>query len=94
MSLTITFFLGFGYKSITKKVILNEKRNWNWVCFSECKDPKKRAESYQKHMDLDINPCGASFDWYKVTDSIKKLKHNELLFQKLQNTLSLLPGIL
>jgi predicted enzyme related to lactoylglutathione lyase len=40
--------------------------------FFKCKDPKKVTEWYQKHLGLDTNPYGASFEWYESTDSTKK----------------------
>ena len=31
--------------------------------FFKCKDPKKMTEWYQKHLGLNTNPYGATFDW-------------------------------
>jgi len=40
--------------------------------FFKCKDPNKIKEWYQKHLGLDTNPYGASFEWYEEPDSTKK----------------------
>jgi predicted enzyme related to lactoylglutathione lyase len=40
--------------------------------FFKCKDPQKITEWYQKHLGLDVNPYGATFEWYENTDSTKK----------------------
>ncbi|MCX6189387.1 MAG: VOC family protein [Bacteroidetes bacterium] len=40
--------------------------------FFKCKDPKKTTEWYQKHLGLDTNPYGGTFEWYESTDSKKK----------------------
>ncbi|KQS32356.1 glyoxalase [Pedobacter sp. Leaf194] len=40
--------------------------------FFKCKDPKKITEWYKKHLGLDTNPYGASFEWFEKDDSTKK----------------------
>lgn len=40
--------------------------------FFKCKDPKKITEWYQKHLGLNTNPYGATFEWYEAADSTKK----------------------
>jgi predicted enzyme related to lactoylglutathione lyase len=40
--------------------------------FFKCKDPKKITEWYKKHLGLDTNPYGASFEWYESPNSTKK----------------------
>ncbi len=40
--------------------------------FFKCQDPKKVTEWYQKHLGLDTNPYGATFEWYESTDSTQK----------------------
>ena len=40
--------------------------------FFKCKDPKKVTEWYAKHLGLDTNPYGASFEWYEGSDARKK----------------------
>jgi predicted enzyme related to lactoylglutathione lyase len=40
--------------------------------FFKCKDPKKATEWYQKHLGLNTNPYGATFEWYEKPDSAKK----------------------
>ena len=40
--------------------------------FFKCKDPKKITEWYQKHLGLDTNPYGATFEWYEKADSTTK----------------------
>ena len=38
----------------------------------KCKDPKKMIDWYQKHLGLETNPYGATFEWYEGADSTKK----------------------
>jgi len=40
--------------------------------FFKSKDPNKMTEWYQKHLGLDVNPYGATFEWYENADSKKK----------------------
>ena len=40
--------------------------------FFKSKDPKKMNEWYQKHLGLNTNPYGASFEWFESEDSSKK----------------------
>ncbi|UGS24503.1 VOC family protein [Flavobacterium channae] len=40
--------------------------------FFKCKDPKATTEWYQKHLGLDTNPYGATFEWYEKADSTTK----------------------
>jgi predicted enzyme related to lactoylglutathione lyase len=40
--------------------------------FFKCKDPKKVTEWYQKHLGLDANPYGATFEWFEGDDASKK----------------------
>ncbi|WP_314511989.1 VOC family protein [Xanthocytophaga agilis] len=70
-----TFYLGFAFKSIT--VTTNHTSKMKRVTgiggvFFTCKDPKKMTEWYQKHLGLETNPYGATFEWYEGPDSSKK----------------------
>jgi predicted enzyme related to lactoylglutathione lyase len=40
--------------------------------FFKCEDPKKVTEWYQKHLGLETNPYGATFEWYESPGSTKK----------------------
>lgn len=40
--------------------------------FFKCKDPGKMKDWYQKHLGLNTNPYGATFEWYRAEDSTKK----------------------
>lgn len=40
--------------------------------FFKSKDPKKITEWYQKHLGLETNPYGATFEWFESLDSQKK----------------------
>jgi predicted enzyme related to lactoylglutathione lyase len=40
--------------------------------FFKCKDSKKTIEWYSRHLGLDTNPYGASFEWYEGSDNTKK----------------------
>ena len=70
-----TFMLGFGFKSITSNtdnITTMKKVTGIGGIFFKCKDPKKMTEWYQKHLGLDTNPYGATFEWYEGVDSKKK----------------------
>ncbi len=75
LTLAATFGLGFAFKTIT----INQNKNKTMKkvtgiggIFFKCKDPKKMTEWYQKHLGLNTNPYGATFDWYESADSTKK----------------------
>jgi predicted enzyme related to lactoylglutathione lyase len=75
LALAVTFFLGFAFKTITTTT--NNKNKMKTVTgiggiFFKCKDPKKITEWYQKHLGLDTNPYGATFEWFESPDSTKK----------------------
>ncbi|HEX2935255.1 MAG TPA: VOC family protein [Bacteroidales bacterium] len=40
--------------------------------FFKCKDPGKMTEWYQKHLGLETNPYGATFEWYESADGTTK----------------------
>lgn len=40
--------------------------------FFKSKDPKKITEWYQKHLGLETNPYGATFEWFENADESKK----------------------
>lgn len=40
--------------------------------FFKCKDPNKMKEWYQKHLGLNTNDYGATFEWYEDADNTKK----------------------
>jgi predicted enzyme related to lactoylglutathione lyase len=75
-TLAATFCLGVAFKTITTAKT-NHNQNMKRVTgiggiFFKSKDPKKMTEWYQKHLGLDANPYGATFEWYESADSTKK----------------------
>lgn len=75
LTLVTTFCLGFAYKSITPtKNNHNKMKRVTGIggVFFKCKDPKKVTEWYHKHLGLDTNPYGATFEWYESPDSTTK----------------------
>jgi predicted enzyme related to lactoylglutathione lyase len=40
--------------------------------FFKCKDPDKMKDWYKKHLGLNTNAYGATFDWYDGEDNTKK----------------------
>ncbi|MBK0382990.1 VOC family protein [Pedobacter sp. SD-b] len=71
----ISFFIGFAFRAISTTA--NNKNEMKRVTgiggiFFKCKDPKKVTEWYQKHLGLDTNPYGATFEWYERPDSTTK----------------------
>lgn len=73
---TASFVFGFAFKTIisnNKKETPNMKKVTGiGGIFFKCKEPKKVTEWYQKHLGLNTNPYGASFEWYEGFDSTKK----------------------
>jgi predicted enzyme related to lactoylglutathione lyase len=73
--LATTFCLGFAFKTITTTTNnTNKMKRVTGIggVFFKSKDPKKITEWYQKHLGLDTNPYGATFEWYESPDSTKK----------------------
>ena len=71
-----SFCFGFAFKTIltpeNKNPIKMKKVTGIGGIFFKCKDPKKMTEWYQKHLGLNTNPYGATFEWYEGADSTKK----------------------
>ena len=74
LTLAATFCLGFGFKSIITNQKTNAMKKVTGIggVFFKAKDPKKITEWYQKHLGLDTNPYGATFEWYESAESTKK----------------------
>ncbi len=74
LTLATTFMMGFAVKSLTTKTNDNKMKRVTGIggVFFKCKDPKATTEWYQKHLGLDTNPYGATFEWYESPDSTKK----------------------
>ena len=74
MALATTFCLGFAFKSVITKNDYSKMKRVTGIggVFFKCKDPKATTEWYQKHLGLDTNPYGATFEWYESPDSKKK----------------------
>lgn len=74
--IAVSFLGGFAVKAITTpqthKTQKMKKVTGIGGIFFKCKDPNKMKEWYQKHLGLDTNPYGASFEWYEAADSTKK----------------------
>jgi predicted enzyme related to lactoylglutathione lyase len=74
--ISTSFLSGFALKAIitnqTNKKIEMKKVTGIGGIFFKCKDPKKITEWYQKHLGLNTNPYGATFEWFEDTDSTKK----------------------
>jgi len=74
--ITASFLSGFAFKTINttqnKKTTKMKKVTGIGGIFFKCKDPKKMTEWYQKHLGLNTNPYGATFEWYEGADSTKK----------------------
>ena len=76
ITLSASFVLGFAFKTYTindNKNELNKKRVTGiGGIFFKCKSPKKMNEWYHKHLGLNTNDYGVSFEWYQLPDSTKK----------------------
>jgi predicted enzyme related to lactoylglutathione lyase len=71
-----SFCFGFAFKTVITSQNSNatkmKKVTGIGGIFFKCKNPKKMTEWYQKHLGLNTNPYGATFDWYEGADSTKK----------------------
>lgn len=74
LTLAATFCLGFAVKTITTTNNTYKMKRVTGIggIFFKSKDPKKITEWYQKHLGLETNPYGATFEWYESSDSTKK----------------------
>lgn len=74
LAITASFLSGFAFKTIVSKQNQATMKKVTGIggIFFKCKDPKKMTEWYQKHLGLDTNPYGATFEWYEGADSTKK----------------------
>ncbi|WP_354361607.1 VOC family protein [Pedobacter sp. UYP30] len=74
LTLATAFFLGFAFKSITANKDNTKMKKVTGIggIFIKCKDPKKMTEWYHKHLGLETNPYGATFEWYEGADNTKK----------------------
>ncbi len=50
--------------------------------FFKCKDPQKTTEWYQKHLGLETNPYGATFEWFEDGEKTKKAQTQWTPFPK------------
>jgi predicted enzyme related to lactoylglutathione lyase len=74
LALATSFGFGFAFKTLTTQPTPVEVKRVTGIggIFFKCKDPKKMTAWYQKHLGLNTNPYGATFDWYEGADSTKK----------------------
>ena len=74
LAFATTFFLGFAFKTITTNDKSNKMKKVTGIggVFFKCKDPKKITEWYQKHLGLETNPYGATFQWFEDETGKKK----------------------
>lgn len=75
LALVTSFSFGFAFKTILtaqSNPIKMKKVTGIGGIFFKCKDPKKMTAWYQKHLGLETNPYGATFEWYEGSDSTKK----------------------
>lgn len=69
-----SFCGGFAFKTLLarQKPIKMKKVTGIGGIFFKCKDPKQMRDWYQKHLGLNTNEYGATFEWYEGADSTKK----------------------
>lgn len=74
LAFATTFCLGFAFKTITSINNNNHMKRVTGIggIFFKSNDPKQITEWYKKHLGLDANPYGATFEWYESPDSTKK----------------------
>jgi hypothetical protein len=93
LALVTSFGFGFAFNTIVTKQSNNQTKMKKVTgiggIFFKCKDPKKMTEWYQKHLGLNTNPYGATFEWYQSADSTTKQVHNGRHLPKQPNILNL-----
>lgn len=74
--LSVTFFLGFGFRALT---VDNSENTTDFKrvtgiggVFFKCENPQQVRAWYQNHLGLNTNDYGAVFEWYQGADSTKK----------------------
>ncbi len=76
LAFTMTFALGFAFKSITTKngnaVQSIKKVTGIGGIFFKCRDPKKIREWYATNLGLITSEYGAVFEWRQGADTTKK----------------------
>jgi len=72
--ISVSFLSGFSVKTLISQNKNSKMKKVTGIggIFFKCKDPKKMTEWYQKHLGLDTNPYGATFEWFEGSDSTKK----------------------
>lgn len=70
LMLTVTFCLGFAFKSI---LTINSNNKMEKVTgiggvFFKCKDPNKMNAWYKNHLGINTNEYGATFEWKEASD--------------------------
>jgi predicted enzyme related to lactoylglutathione lyase len=75
LAFTMTFALGFAFKSITTKngdsLSIKNVTGIGGIFF-KCRDPKKIREWYKTNLGLNTNDYGAVFEWRQGADTTKK----------------------
>jgi predicted enzyme related to lactoylglutathione lyase len=75
-ALATSFGFGFVFKTVVTKQYINQTKMKKVTgiggIFFKCKDPKQMTEWYQKHLGLNTNPYGATFEWFEGTYRTKK----------------------
>lgn len=69
-----SFSLGFAFNTIITKQKTTKMKKVTGIggIFFKCKDAKQMREWYNKHLGLNTNDYGATFEWYEGHDSTKK----------------------
>ena len=71
-----SFFLGFAFNSIIVKQSINmskmKKVTGIGGIFFKCKNPDEVKEWYKKHLGLETDQYGTTFEWRQGADSSKK----------------------
>lgn len=74
--LSASFLSGFAFKSLitTQPENSTDMKKVTGIggIFFKSKDPKATTAWYAKHLGLQTNPYGATFEWYEGPDSTKK----------------------
>jgi predicted enzyme related to lactoylglutathione lyase len=73
--LVLTFSFGFVFKSFTinNKVHMKKVTGIGGIFF-KCKDPQGMRDWYQKHLGLQTDAYGATFEWYEDAGQTQKAR--------------------
>lgn len=72
LAIATSFCFGVAFKTVITPQNAKPKVTGIGGIFFKCKDPKKMRDWYQRHLGLNTNAYGATFEWYQDVGGAKK----------------------